>query len=324
MSGHIAFANTQIKDLVGDLLSGPEDTRPIVILQADEGPLACRSVDCVDTTAEYFKIRSGVLNAMYLPGVTDRLPDRWSNVNTFRFVFDHYLRDGPAAPSRPDLHVAGQRPPVRLPGRHRSRRRDALTGPATDSRWPRGTAKAQPPGTIREGDPRGWVDPQGRALGILGVVAPGDDRAEPQEALVEASAALEAATLEERVVPVVGPGTQRPDGSGNIHIGCRSIGGHDDDVRHARWELSKLRQDGGSQRIGRRWFAETRHLQVEGTRRPVPDREVRPAASGSVRLVPSAIRGSPRSRRAVTSSARTSRSASGSDAVRTFLWILSR
>ena len=100
-AGHIAFANSQIKSLVGDLLSGPADTRPVVILQADEGPLACRSVDCVDTTAEYFKIRSGVLNAMYLPGVTDRLPDRWSNVNTFRFVFDHYFgTDLPLLPDR--------------------------------------------------------------------------------------------------------------------------------------------------------------------------------------------------------------------------------
>jgi len=100
-AGHIAFANSQIKSLVGDLLSSPADTRPVVILQADEGPLACRSVDCVDTTAEYFKIRSGVLNAMYLPGVTDRLPDRWSNVNTFRFVFDHYFgTDLPLLPDR--------------------------------------------------------------------------------------------------------------------------------------------------------------------------------------------------------------------------------
>jgi hypothetical protein len=100
-AGHIAFANSQIKDLVRDLLSGPEDERPIVILEADEGPLACRSVDCVQTTAEYFRIRSGVLAALYLPGINARLPDRFSVVNTFRFVFREYFgADLPPLPDR--------------------------------------------------------------------------------------------------------------------------------------------------------------------------------------------------------------------------------
>jgi hypothetical protein len=99
--GHIQFANSQIKRLVEDLLTGPEEERPIVIVQADEGPLACRSVDCVGHSAEYFKIRSGVLNAMYLPGVTEALPDRFSTVNTFRFVFSQYFgADLPPLPDR--------------------------------------------------------------------------------------------------------------------------------------------------------------------------------------------------------------------------------
>ncbi len=100
-AGHIAFANKNIKEIVGELLSGPEATRPVVIIQADEGPLACQSVDCVAFTPEYEKIRSGVLNAMYLPGVTTKLPDRFSNVNTFRFIFSHYFgADLPPLPDR--------------------------------------------------------------------------------------------------------------------------------------------------------------------------------------------------------------------------------
>ena len=72
-----------------------------MIIQADEGPLACQSVDCVAFTPEYEKIRSGVLNAMYLPGVTTKLPDRFSNVNTFRFIFSHYFgADLPPLPDR--------------------------------------------------------------------------------------------------------------------------------------------------------------------------------------------------------------------------------
>jgi hypothetical protein len=99
--GHLEFANTKIKEVVRDLLSGPEETRPIVIIEADEGPLACRSVDCVDTTPEYFQIRSGVLAALYTPGIDARLPDRFSLVNTFRFVFSEYFgADLPMLPDR--------------------------------------------------------------------------------------------------------------------------------------------------------------------------------------------------------------------------------
>lgn len=88
---HIEFVNSQIRGVVEDLLSGPEESDPIVILQADEGPLACRSVDCVATTPEYFGIRFGILNAMYLPGVDRDLPQTFTSVNTFRMVFSEYF-----------------------------------------------------------------------------------------------------------------------------------------------------------------------------------------------------------------------------------------
>lgn len=98
---HLAFANSQIKDIVGYLLSGPEATRPIVIIEGDEGPLACQSVDCVQTNANYLRIRLGNLLAMYLPGVQTRLPETFSSVNTFRTVFREYFgADLPALPDR--------------------------------------------------------------------------------------------------------------------------------------------------------------------------------------------------------------------------------
>lgn len=87
----VEFANAQIKELVNQLLSGPEDQRPIVIIEGDEGPLMCRSVDCVRNTPEYLKIRLGNLIAMYLPGVDEQLPDTFSSVNTFRVVFREYF-----------------------------------------------------------------------------------------------------------------------------------------------------------------------------------------------------------------------------------------
>ena len=97
----LAFANGQIKELVGTLLSGPEETRPIVIIEGDEGPLACQNVDCVGTSADYFQIRLGNLVAMYLPGSDYVLPESFTSVNTFRTVLREYFgADLPPLPDR--------------------------------------------------------------------------------------------------------------------------------------------------------------------------------------------------------------------------------
>lgn len=100
-AGHLAFTNARIREIVGYLLAGPEAERPIVIIQGDEGPLACRGVDCVDTTADYYRIRFGNLNGMYLPGGDVDVPDRFTSVNTFRLVFREYFgADLPPLPDR--------------------------------------------------------------------------------------------------------------------------------------------------------------------------------------------------------------------------------
>ena len=100
-AGQLAFANAQIREIVGYLLTGPEESRPIVIIEGDEGPLMCRSVDCVKNTPEYLRIRLGNLVAMYLPGVDTRLPDTFTSVNTFRTVFREYFgADLPPLPDR--------------------------------------------------------------------------------------------------------------------------------------------------------------------------------------------------------------------------------
>ncbi len=71
-----------------------------MIIEGDEGPLACRSVDCVGTSANYLRIRLGNLVAMYLPGTDVQLPDTFSSVNTFRTVFRTYF--GADLPELPD------------------------------------------------------------------------------------------------------------------------------------------------------------------------------------------------------------------------------
>ena len=100
-AAHLEYTNAQIREIVGYLLGGPEDERPIVILEGDEGPLACQSVDCVSNTPEYLKIRLGNLVAMYLPGADVNLPDDFTSVNTFRLVFSEYFgADLPPLPNR--------------------------------------------------------------------------------------------------------------------------------------------------------------------------------------------------------------------------------
>src|SRR5215207_2804623 len=80
-AGQLAFLNGQIKELVETLTAGDDASDPIVILQADEGPLACRNVDCPDDDPRYFRIRFGNLNAMLLPGVDAVVPEDLSSVN---------------------------------------------------------------------------------------------------------------------------------------------------------------------------------------------------------------------------------------------------
>ena len=100
-AGHLAYANAQIREIVGYLLTRPEAERPIVIIEGDEGPLACRRVDCVGATADYFRIRLGNLIAMYLPGSDAELADNFTSVNTFRLVFREYFgADLPPLPDR--------------------------------------------------------------------------------------------------------------------------------------------------------------------------------------------------------------------------------
>lgn len=73
---HLAFANSQIKEIVEDLVRGPEETRPIVIIQGDEGPLMCEAVDCVRNTPEYLRIRLGISSRCTCRASTTRFPRR--------------------------------------------------------------------------------------------------------------------------------------------------------------------------------------------------------------------------------------------------------
>jgi hypothetical protein len=101
-AGQLRYTNGLIKATVERLLSGPDETDPIVIVQADEGPFLCRNVDCPATDADGYRIRFGILSAMYLPGLPpDTVYGSMTSVNTFRMLFREYFgADLPPLPDR--------------------------------------------------------------------------------------------------------------------------------------------------------------------------------------------------------------------------------
>jgi hypothetical protein len=95
--GQLQYTNALIRDVVGSLLAQPD--RPIIILQADEGPypeayrIGNRSWTIA--TPEELATKSGILNAYYFPdGDYSALYQDITPVNTFRLVFDKYFGTG--------------------------------------------------------------------------------------------------------------------------------------------------------------------------------------------------------------------------------------
>ncbi len=94
----LAFTDREMETFLGPLVALPEESRPIIIIQADEGPYPPRfardtvSFDWSTATGTELEIKYGILNAMLLPGV-DRsvVYPSISSVNTFRLVFDRYF-----------------------------------------------------------------------------------------------------------------------------------------------------------------------------------------------------------------------------------------
>ena len=91
------------------LLSKPEAERPIIILQADEGPYPARyddegaGFDWATATDEELLTKFGVLSAWYLPGPEGDppLPAGMSLVNTYPEILSRYHGlDLPRSPDR--------------------------------------------------------------------------------------------------------------------------------------------------------------------------------------------------------------------------------
>ena len=94
------FTNRRIREIVGGLLMLPEDRRPIIILQADEGPYPRSYARDRKSSNEWaagasgddFEIKFGILNAWYMPGGEDLgLDPAMSAINTFPTLFADYF-----------------------------------------------------------------------------------------------------------------------------------------------------------------------------------------------------------------------------------------
>jgi hypothetical protein len=99
----LAYLNTLILSLTHTLLSVPEDRRPVIVLQADEGPFPGAPNAWPRRPPDVLKRKFLIFNSYYLPpgGRATTAPyPTISPVNTFRLVLNRYL--GAEFPLLPD------------------------------------------------------------------------------------------------------------------------------------------------------------------------------------------------------------------------------
>jgi hypothetical protein len=110
----VEFINDRMSDLFQELLNGPADQRPVVVLQSDEGPHPPRleaaeeadvPFDWTTATPQELGQKLRILNAYYLPRWgKDELSPRISPVNTFRLILRRYF-GAPLAPLPDETYV---------------------------------------------------------------------------------------------------------------------------------------------------------------------------------------------------------------------------
>ena len=93
--GQLHYTNTLLQDVISSLLNRP-GKKPIIILQADEGPFPERYRSSLLSWREAEKselqMKTGILNAYYFPdGDYSALYDEITPVNSFRMVFNKFF-----------------------------------------------------------------------------------------------------------------------------------------------------------------------------------------------------------------------------------------
>jgi hypothetical protein len=93
--GQVLYANSALKDVLSSLLDR-QGKKPIIILQADEGPFPERYRTSLrswrEADARELQMKTGILNAYYFPdGDYSTLYDDITPVNSFRLVFNKFF-----------------------------------------------------------------------------------------------------------------------------------------------------------------------------------------------------------------------------------------
>jgi hypothetical protein len=91
----LRYTNTRIKEIVTKLMDVPAAERPVIVLQADEGPYPSFGYEAPSpwwtTTDEKLRTKFRILLATYLPGVEAGTYRSMSPVNVFRVIFNSYF-----------------------------------------------------------------------------------------------------------------------------------------------------------------------------------------------------------------------------------------
>ena len=114
----LTYTDTMIEALMTRLQALPEQRRPIIVLQADEGPYPARyngdtmNFDWATATPAELHMKYGILNAYSLPGLADPgLYPSITPVNSFRLILGRYFgTDTPLLPDREYTSRAKLRP----------------------------------------------------------------------------------------------------------------------------------------------------------------------------------------------------------------------
>jgi hypothetical protein len=94
----LKYTNARMQQMIDDLLAGPAETDPILVIQSDEGPHPPAleadedAYEWPDATDADLGGKFRILDALYLPGEgSDAELGSFTPVNTFRIIFDRYF-----------------------------------------------------------------------------------------------------------------------------------------------------------------------------------------------------------------------------------------
>ncbi len=95
----VQFVNMKVEELL-EVLLAPSDRMPVVVIQADHGPISVGGFK--DPSDRFLRERMRILNAYFLPdNGKDLLYPSITPVNTFRLIFNYYFgSDLPLLPDR--------------------------------------------------------------------------------------------------------------------------------------------------------------------------------------------------------------------------------